>query len=147
MGTWWTVVADRTVARIFESSGRFAKLSPITALTNPDGRLKSQELVSDGPGRISAEKAPGNRSTYGDRETPREQVMLHFSKEVAQLLKQGLNDHKYEKLRLVAEPQTLGRIRNALDKEVVEAIEESLAKDLAQLPDTTVEARLMAALE
>lgn len=146
MTTWWTVVADRTVARVFSSESRMGSLAPVVAIHNPDGRLKAQDLKSDAPGSIASQGGDGFHGTYGDWDAARDQVVNVFVKEVATMLKRGLNEKKYESLRLVAEPQVLGKIRAALDKEVAERVQESLPKDLAQVPDPELPDRVRAAI-
>ena len=46
------VVADQTEARFYDGMGFVRPLIQVGLLTNPTGRMRDQDLVSDRPGRV-----------------------------------------------------------------------------------------------
>jgi protein required for attachment to host cells len=65
-----------------------------------------------------------------------------FAHELADALHQGLVEHSYQNLVLVAGPQFLGRLRNVLDDQVQKHVTASLDKDYTQLTAPEIEKHL-----
>jgi protein required for attachment to host cells len=137
----WVIVSHRAGARILEHKS--AKLSLVSEIDHEAGRLKDGEINTDRPGR-SYDRGNGGgnergaagpqRSAMSTEESAHEHVANMFARELADVLRQGRNDHRYARLVLVAEPRFLGMLRNALDDTTAGMVAATVGKDLAQVP-------------
>ena len=55
----WIVVADSSRARILSAQNRVQPPTDIEALAHPEGRMKSQDLTTDRPGRTNDSSGVG----------------------------------------------------------------------------------------
>jgi len=82
-------------------------------------------------GRITPESAgQGPSGSRPEDQTPGQTSEATFSKQVAQALNALKQQNGFDALVLVADPQSLGQIREALHKTVDAAVIKSLSKDL-----------------
>ncbi|MBC9207613.1 host attachment protein [Roseomonas aerophila] len=82
-------------------------------------------------GRITPESAAqGPSGSRPEDQTPGQTSEATFSKQVAQALNALKQQNGFDALVLVADPQSLGQIREALHKTVDAAVIKSLSKDL-----------------
>ena len=139
MATTWIVAADSSRARVLQVAGREKKLIEIEDLLNPEGRLHDREIASDALGRWSGPDRPGGNSMPGEV-SPSEHAAGQFAKRVGDYLDKARNEHRYERLCLVAPPKFLGALRKALDEEVQKLVAEELPKDLSWLSARELEA-------
>src|SRR5258708_2688932 len=86
----WIVVADASGARVFSIAGRNKPLELVREFYNPDGRLRTQDLVSDESGRYSKNGAPGTRSAMQPRTSAHDDAADVFVRELANYLREGL---------------------------------------------------------
>ena len=129
MPTTWIVTADASRARILQVADR-ERLVEVEDLVNPKGRLHNREINTDAKGRFSGPDRPGGHSS-GDEDNTVEHYNELFAKRVAEYLDKARNDHRYERLVLVAAPKVLGQLRKELDKEVEKLVVDELDKDLS----------------
>jgi protein required for attachment to host cells len=123
----WVLVADASQARVLESVG--AELSVVRELDNAAGRARSQDLVSDEPGRID-KGGRGILSAMDPRTSPHEQQTILFANRLAKLLESAAAAGDYERLTLVAPPHLLGLLRKAISPVVRRRISAEIGKDL-----------------
>jgi protein required for attachment to host cells len=138
MTTTWVVVAHRAGARIFEHrTGRDIghELLELRHIDHADGRKKSGELDSDRSGATFTGQrgATGNRA-MGQQVTSHEHAATTFAKSLADELRTGRMEHKFEQLLLVAEPHFLGMIEGSLDAPTAKLVSGTLNKDYAHVP-------------
>lgn len=128
----WVVVADGARARIFLNTGPGTGL--IAALDHDltGNRLASHEIGSDRPGVGFSSASPG-RHALAPHTDPHEHAKHEFIKQVAKTIKEGLNEHAFEQLILVAPPKALGDLRADLDPQAIKMIKSELHKDLTHL--------------
>lgn len=153
MQTTWIIAADKNRARIFELS-EDDKLQEIEDMYNPEGRMADRDEISDAYGRIAHGKStqvresdvgsggvghrlPSNTADLG--QSMHEHHMDMFSKEVARYLDKARTEHRFEKLRVIADPKFLGMIRQNINKEVQKMVEEEIPKEIAQLKEHEIE--------
>lgn len=141
----WVVVADGEKALFLENEG--------------DGqypllRLRAQEKHDNPPDREQgSDKAGqlGNRA--GGTGSAIEETDYHrlekdrFAHDLADRLYKMSHAGKFERLILVAAPQTLGAIRPELHKEVQAKIVHEIAKSLTSMPIDKIEAAIIAELK
>ncbi|MBN8551247.1 MAG: host attachment protein [Deltaproteobacteria bacterium] len=141
MNTHWYLVGHRAGARIFEQEGIKPELRVVRRFDNPDGLLKTNELVSDRQGRSDSAGMPGH-NPVGDSNTPREHVLENFSHQLGQFLEQEAARGAFASLVLVAEPHVLGSLKKQIGKSTTPRLREALAKDLVRVSDHEMSAHL-----
>jgi protein required for attachment to host cells len=107
--------------------------------TSAEAAISLQEVARLTPDTIGGQGPSGTRA--GDQ-TPGETNEATFSKQIAQALVAMHNQNQFEALVLVADPQTLGQIRSALNKNVENAVVRSLSKDLTNHSAAEIEKAL-----
>ena len=132
--TMWILVAHQGGARILERPQADEKPRIIETIDHPQGRLKDSEIVSDQRGQTNESAEPGVRPMEPG-ESPSEHVATTFAKELAQKLSAARSDDRYHDLVLVAAPQFLGLLREALDDPTGRKVKASHDKDFAELSD------------
>lgn len=132
MPTTWTLVADRTRARLFSSSRATEPLVEVRDFVNPDGRELAQELVTDRPSRMPGMVGRA-RGALEARTSPEEHAAEVFARGICTVLDRGLVDRECERLVLIAAPEFLGLLHGCASKRVHEAIAFELGKNLTSL--------------
>ena len=140
MKTTWIVAADASRARILQVMDRDERLAEVEEFANPEGRAHDRDLLADGHARFHGTSGPGS-----DREEPKatEHATELFAKRVSDYLDKARNDHRYDRLHVVAPPKFLGQLRKELGKEVQKLVTEELPKDLSWLSSRELEAKLL----
>lgn len=137
MDTTWILVAHRAGARLFENKGPGKGLNLVQDIPHPEGKLRNQDIDSDQPGR-SFDRFGQGRHALGTEQEPKEHLAVLFAKELAELLDDGRNQHRYQRLVLIAGPDFLGVLRGALNPQITALVTTSLAKNLANVTDTDI---------
>ena len=155
----WVVVANNSGARIFtltppaprlkdpEALQYFteelppSRLVELEALEHPEGRLKSQFIDADRPGR-SFESAGMKRHAMSREVDPKKQEAITFAKQVAERLESARRQGEVEHLILVAAPEFLGLLRDNLTVELRRMIEEEFSLDVVQMTPHEIRAHL-----
>lgn len=123
----WIIVADASQARVLESMG--AELSVVRELENAAGRARSQDLVSDEPGRID-KGGRGILSAMDPATSPHDQQAILFANRLAKMLDSAAAAGDYDRLTLVAPPHLLGLLRKAISPVVRRRVSAEIGKDL-----------------
>ncbi len=117
------VVADGGSARVFTNAGSDHKL-----VLKQHGELQVQELAEQGAsGQGPSGSVPQDMTLSQLNEAT-------FAKQLAEQLNEDALKNRYAHLVLVADPQTLGRIRPLLHKQTQQRLVRDLAKDLTNSP-------------
>jgi protein required for attachment to host cells len=127
--TTWIIAADASRARVLQVADREHKLLEIEDLVNPEARLQDRDLQTDSEPRFNGRNGgPGS-----DRETKGavEHSVEVFAREIGQYLEKARNQHRFDRLHLVAPPKFLGALRKELGKEVEKLVEQEVPKDLS----------------
>jgi protein required for attachment to host cells len=135
-------VADGSQARFYlhDRPGDAIRPSPFSAMAieNP----KTSEQGTDRPGRTFSSVGPG-RSAMEPPADWHQQAEDRFARAVAQRIDEIMQGEPGWRLVLVAAPETLGELRQALAPQTRQRVLGELAKDFAKTPDK----RLNQALE
>ncbi|WP_421994957.1 host attachment family protein [Reyranella sp.] len=110
------VVADGAGAILFHNEGVGGEIT-----LREDRRLSPSHLSDDGPSGVRPPE-----------QTPRQTDEATFAKQLAHELNRMSEQHRFESLVVVADPQTLGQLRPALHKNVERCVALSIAKDLTR---------------
>jgi protein required for attachment to host cells len=76
------------------------------------------------------------------RSDPHEQAELEFTRDLAAKLEKAAHLGRFERLLIVADPKTLGRMRGLLNKTVATRVADEISLDLVSLPQNQLEPRL-----
>jgi len=120
----WIVVADGAGARVFTNVGDDNQL----ALRQDD--LLSHDDADGGPGKVPHEQ------------TDAELGEAAFSHQLAHRINAAALKNQFEHLVLIADPQSLGRIRPLLHKETLSRMVGELGKTLTNAPLADIERAL-----
>lgn len=130
------VVADGGSARVFTTIG-----SGRAMLLKQQDQLQVQDLSAQGiSGQGPSGSMPQDMSIAQLNEAT-------FAKQLATQLNEDALNNRYAHLILIADPQTLGRIRPQLHKEVQSRLLRDLAKDLTNAPLEDIQRALAVALD
>lgn len=132
MKATWTLVADRSEARLFRGAPRY--LRRIETFSHVVGRLKDSEIDSDRAGR-SFDRMGKTGHANQPAHSPSENLANEFARMLAGVLERGRTDHQYEALVVIADSKFLGRLRQELTTETAKLVIGSLAKDLSGVLD------------
>lgn len=125
------VVADGGSARVFTNVGTEHRLA-----LRQEGELLVEQLAEQGgSGQGPAGAMPSDMSVSQLSEAT-------FAKQLAEQLNEDALKNRYTHLVLVADPQTLGRIRPLLHKQAQQRLLKDLAKDLTNSPLADIERAL-----
>ena len=108
------LVADGAKAILFRNTGKPGEVS-----LQEERRLTLSDFDNDGPSGAR----PGGQ-------TPKQTGEATFAKKLAQSLHTMRAANAYEALAIVADPETLGEIRQAMHKTVEASVVHSIPKDL-----------------
>ncbi len=127
------VVADGGSARVFKNVGDGRTLQ-----LRQEDQLQVQDVSEQGvSGQGPSGAVPKDMSIAQLNEAT-------FAKQLAEQLNNEALNHRYQHLILVADPQTLGRIRPQLHKEVEARLLFDLAKDFTNAPLEDIQRALAA---
>ena len=125
----WIVSADSCAAHIYSIPAAKYKepMTLIKELQHPEGRMKGQELASDGPGHYRArDKAAGK---FADPTDPKTAELDKFVKEIADAIEHGRSINAFEKIIIVAAPHFYGLIAMHLSDHSKKLIQHISHKD------------------
>jgi hypothetical protein len=150
MKTTWIVAADASRARILQVMDRDERLAEVEDFVNPSARLHERDMTTDAEPRFNGHGGVGKAGSGrtggpgNDREAKRkgEYETEVFVRQLGEYLDKARNDHRYDRLHVVAPPKFLGQLRKELGKEVQKLVEEELPKDLSWLSTREIEQRL-----
>ncbi|MFO1372594.1 MAG: host attachment protein [Candidatus Competibacteraceae bacterium] len=137
MTTTWVLIADSSRARLFSVDKALAPLQEVQAFINPEGRAKTQDLVSDRQGR-----SMGNGPNLDYDVAPKRRQAMMFAKAISEHLKNGRIGGMFRKLYIAAAPAFLGLLRGKLDAKTAELVVEMVNKDLTHLEPARIRRHL-----
>jgi protein required for attachment to host cells len=143
----WVVVADGGRARILGVTGDRRGLAVLREMTSADAHRRTQDLVSDRPGR-SFESASTTRHTIAPRQDAHQQAKERFVSQLGAMLCEDNRARQFDELILIVAAGLSAMLRDALDEPTRARVRETLMKDLTKVPlqeihDRLVEARML----
>ena len=111
-------------------------------MNNPLGRAKPQDTVTDDPGRHLNGMKSGQRSTWAPANAPDVIEEQRFAHRLGELLQKALARRQYESLAILAPPQFLGFLREAVGPRGRKHLARSIAKDLTVVNERDLPTRL-----
>jgi protein required for attachment to host cells len=127
----WLIVTDAARARLYALADRSSPLEELQDLVHPAARLKGEEIDSDRPGR-AFDSHGEQRHAMEPSTQPKHEEAMHFAHEIADLLREGLDTHRFDQLCVIAPPQFMGLLRETMDDAVRRTVKGELVKDLTR---------------
>lgn len=126
----WLLIANGAKANIYSYTGRFKSLAAL-----PDGELShphppSRDLTSSDRGRV-LNTARGERSALEPTTDPHDYEKHRFVKEIAEFLDK--HREQFHDLVIAAAPDTLGDLRQTIDKQVAAKVSSEIDKDFTHV--------------
>jgi len=138
---YWVLVANSGQARILEMQRKPYEFHQVSEFVSEAQHLTNKEIVSDASGRVYRAQGPGTHSMK-PRSDPHENAEEQFSRSLAQKMEKAARLGRFDQLLVVADPKTLGRLRQQMDKSVGSKLAEEVTLDLVGLPLNQLEPRL-----
>jgi protein required for attachment to host cells len=138
---YWALVANGGQARIVEMCRKPYQFRQVAELVSDAQHLTSKDLVSDASGRVYHTQGPGTHAMQ-PRSDPHEAAESQFTRNLADKLDKAANLDRFDRLLIVADPKTLGRMRPLLNKTVADRVADEISLDLVSLPRNQLEPRL-----
>jgi protein required for attachment to host cells len=136
----WVIVADSTVARIYEQRGG-GELRSVREFRNPAAHAHPRDLGSDRPGRRV--DSFGHRHALGsERDDATKHALAEWVGEIAQELDRARSAGGFATLTLVVPPRLLGALRAALSPACQACVTRIVRKDLVHSTEAELQAHL-----
>ena len=137
--TTWILIADGARARVVQNNGPGKGIEVLDGLTFEGDHASSSEIMADKPGR-TFDSVGSSRHAMEPTSDPHAALKVQFINQVIGILESRFE--QYDRLILVAPPETLGLLRKSLSPAVVDKVTGELGKDLTQLSNTQLPAHL-----
>ena len=127
----WVLVADGKRATVFSHKGPGRGLTPVPGMNFETDLHANRDILADKPGRVQ-ESAYTARHAMELPDFHRIEKAM-FARDIAKRLDAALEARECKRLLLVAPPQTLAELRQALAPKSHNAIIAEIDKDLTHL--------------
>ncbi|NLF53354.1 MAG: host attachment protein [Thauera phenolivorans] len=144
MSMTWILVANASLAKLYENSGPNKGLKLVKELVHPESRQKNGELVSDRSGAMAGNGTGGG--SMQPQTLPKQHEAKVFAQEIAQELYQGRATNAYKRLVLVAPPSFMGMLNGVLDAPTAQLVTDRFEKDYTKTPDGELAGHLSSAV-
>ena len=135
----WIVIADSARARILMKEGNTERYAAVPGGVFEQDNPPTHEQGTERPGRTHPRIAGASRHTVmQNRADWHDLEKQKFAARIADFLNQAARDRAYQRLVLVAPPDTLGMLRAELDDGASAWLAASVAKDYTHLKDDQV---------
>lgn len=140
-GTLWALVTDSGMGRVVELQRSPPAMRQVSERESPSRHLAGRELTTDASGRDFHTGGPVSHARQ-PRSDPREAVERAFVRDWVRRLEKAHAGGRFDHLMLVADPRTLGRLREQLSAAVRASVIREEASDLVNLAPRELESRL-----
>lgn len=123
------LVADGAHARVFLNEGPGKGIEELEEYSEDNDLRESREIASDAPGR-SFESGGDGRHAMEPPTDPKQHEKQEFHREIADRIEMAMKRHKFDKLVVVAPPETLGNLRDEFGKSAAVKIHAEVNKNL-----------------
>jgi protein required for attachment to host cells len=140
MPTTWILIADGARARLLEQDRKSRHFNPTSEQEFFGSRAQSKEIGSDDRGRSFDSAARGQSGIAHGRHAmepatdPQRYAEYAFARDLVDHLEKAANQHRFDRLVLVAAPNALGDLRGLLPKTVQSKVVAEIDKDLTNIP-------------
>jgi len=142
---YWVLVANSGQARILEMQRNPYVFHQVSELVSEAQHLTNKEIVSDASGRDYHAQGPGSHSKK-PRTDPHEQAEEQFSRSLARKMEKAAQLGRFDQLLVIADPRTMGRLRQRMNRSLAGKVTDEVALDLVGLPLPQLESRVRSVL-
>jgi len=142
---YWVLVADSGNARILQLRQEPAECHQVEMLTSPSQHQTTREMVSDAKGRDFHHHG-GTGHTLQPRGDAHDLAEQAFCASMIDTLEHAASQEKFERLAIIADPRTLGRLRKRMSKQLADRVNLELTRDLVHLPLKSLAERIRSEL-
>lgn len=125
------LVANAARARFFSVDSPTGELHELRTETNPEARMREEDLVADKRGRYR--DSGEGRSALDMVTDPKDVAIQRFARELVQELDRERTQGEMNRLYVVAAPAFLGELRKHLSAPLKTLIAEEIPKDFSSL--------------
>jgi protein required for attachment to host cells len=143
---YWVLVADSGRARIFSLQRKPAGFSEVQELLSDSRHETTTDLMTDASGRTADVKGGPSSHTLQPRSDAHNLAEQAFSSRLVKYLEQAAGKKLFERLVIIADPKTLGRLRRNMSKSLAAHISHEVNRDVVGLPPDELERRVHAEL-
>lgn len=140
-GTLWVLVTDSGFGRLVELERSPAKMQELTTRESETRHLTSRELMTGSSGRDYDASGPVSHSKH-PRSDPHDEAELSFVQEWVNLLDKSLAAGRFDQLMVVADPRSLGRLREHMSQALRAKVVKEENLNLVKLAPKELEQRL-----
>lgn len=137
----WILVADGARARLFEAASPDDALNELACFANPGGRSHGRNFTTSRPPTVN-ESVGATRHSIEPHTTLREKTTDRFARTIKDELERGRNDHRYERLVIIAPPRFLGALHGTFPKPLRECVVAEVKRNLTALRTSDIRAHL-----
>lgn len=130
----WILTANKSFAKVYQVTGLGREFHEILHIEHPDGRKKGSEIFTDRPGR-AFDSLGGGRHALGKTTDPHQHDQQVFTKQLANVLQEGLEKNSYDALAFVAPSHFLGDLNAAISSAVKKKVLKEIPRDLPEKMD------------
>lgn len=140
MAITWILVANASLAKLYENLGPNKGLKLVKELIHPESRLKNADLVTDRPGSMGAGGA--SHGAKQPQTLPKQHAAKVFAQKLAQELYAGRTKNAFGRAIVVAPPGFMGMLNTVLDQPTSQLISDRFEKDYTKSPEPQLRERL-----
>ena len=134
----WILVADKHIVRLFKKNGHgveaFGEITPDV--------VERKEINNKSVGRTISSSSGSIHHKYEPHMNKSRKESLSFVHEISAWLDKSMKENAFDRLVLVAAPQTLGDLRKLLTRPVHSRVVAEVDKDLTKLSRDDLQAEL-----
>jgi len=138
---YWVLVANSGQARILELQRIPYEFHQVSELVSEAQHLTNKDMVSDASGRVYHTQGPGTHSMQ-QRSDPHENAEALFARGLTEKLEKARRLGRFTRLLVIADPKTLGRLRQHISMPLSECLVDEVTLDLVGLPQPQLEQRV-----
>ncbi|MEY2343012.1 host attachment protein [Acidithiobacillus sp. IBUN Pt1247-S3] len=129
----WILVANASHAKLYQRQHTLQVPEYLRSWEHEESRKHVEDLIADSAaGRSQQSFAHGARPAIDPKTSPKLVVKEHFAAELGHYLNQERKAGTFAEIILVALPEFLGLLREALDKDMANCVTKSVAKDYTE---------------
>ncbi|HRD33256.1 MAG TPA: host attachment protein [Rhodocyclaceae bacterium] len=140
MAITWILVANASLAKLYENMGPNKGLKLVKELLHPESRLKNSELVTDRSGSLSS--SGNGQGAMEPHFSPKDHEAKVFAQEIAKELYIGRTRNAFGRAIVVAPPAFMGMLNAVMDGPTAQMISERFEKDYTKSPEPQLRERL-----
>lgn len=141
----WIVIADGVRCRVVTNDGPGRGIEPRPDLDFRSEQRRLRDIMADRPGRATGVVGKGRHAVAYSSDPVREDERA-FARSLVDLLEAESAANAFDRLVLIAPPQTMGDLRSMLPKRLQDLVSTEITKDLTKLPRQRLEAHLRRSL-